>query len=216
MYNPSRTIDLTRTLYSGTPGVEFEPASELEKDGWNAQILHLHSHIGTHMDAPFHFGLKKEPETIDQYPPSQLMGRAWMVRIQHVQPKQLIQIEDMQDVADRIESGDNILIRTDWSKIEDYSIYRNQLPRISVELAHWLVDKKVNILGVESPSVADVNNLEEVTEVHHILLKGGIVIVEGLINLDQIESDHVWLIALPLKIANGDGAPCRAVAIEPL
>ena len=70
------------------------------------------------------------------------------------------------------------------------------------------------MLGVEPPSVADVNNLEEVTRIHRILLEGGVVIVEGLANLSALTKPKVTLIALPLKIAAGDGAPARAVAIE--
>ena len=69
-------------------------------------------------------------------------------------------------------------------------------------------------LGVEPPSVADVNNLEELTSVHNVLLGAGIIIVEGLTNLDQIQNEKVTFMALPLKIARGDGAPVRALAIE--
>jgi arylformamidase len=60
--------------------------------------------------------------------------------------------------------------------------------------------------------VADVNNLPEVTLIHEILLDK-IIIVEGLCNLDQLQTDLVTFIALPLKIKGGDGAPCRAIAI---
>jgi kynurenine formamidase len=70
------------------------------------------------------------------------------------------------------------------------------------------------MLGVEPPSVADVNNLPEVTKIHEILLGGGITIIEGLCNLDQIKAEFVTLIALPIKYKNGDGAPARVVAIE--
>jgi kynurenine formamidase len=48
----SRVIDLTVPLKDGMRGVTFETVKELEKDGWNARMLHLYSHAGTHMDAP--------------------------------------------------------------------------------------------------------------------------------------------------------------------
>ena len=70
------------------------------------------------------------------------------------------------------------------------------------------------MLGVEPPSVADVNNLEEVTEIHRILLDGDVIIIEGLTNLRQIRRDQVVLIALPLKVEGGDGAPARVIALE--
>jgi kynurenine formamidase len=64
--------------------------------------------------------------------------------------------------------------------------------------------------------VADVNNRQELTDVHRVLLEAGVVIVEGLTNLDRIQSEVVEFIALPLKVLDGDGAPVRAVAIEEL
>jgi kynurenine formamidase len=60
------------------------------------------------------------------------------------------------------------------------------------------------------------NNLEEVTIMHRILLGGGIVIVEGLTNLEALRQERVFFGALPLKIDGGDGSPCRAFAMEGL
>jgi len=77
-----------------------------------------------------------------------------------------------------------------------------------------MVRKKVNLVGVEPPSVADVNNLEELTEIHRILMEGDVLIIEGLCNLDEVRKNKVQLIALPLKIGDGDGAPARAVIVE--
>jgi kynurenine formamidase len=56
--------------------------------------------------------------------------------------------------------------------------------------------------------------MDEVTAVHKTLLGGGVIVVEGLANLDQIQSEKVTFMAFPLKIAGGDGAPVRALAIE--
>ena len=110
--------------------------------------------------------------------------------------------------------GDKLLRQTDWSKLIGQHKYRNDLPRISESLARWCVDSQVKMLGVEPPSVADVNNLEEVSKIHQILLGGNVIIVEGLCNLDQLNQSEVLLIALPLKIHKGDGAPARVIALE--
>ena len=67
---------------------------------------------------------------------------------------------------------------------------------------------------MEPPSIADVLDLDEVTKIHQILLGGDIIIVEGLTNLEALKREMVKLIALPLKIKNGDGAPARVIAIE--
>jgi kynurenine formamidase len=92
--------------------------------------------------------------------------------------------------------------------------YRDELPRVSRDLALWCVNRQVRILGVEPPSVADVNNREEVEQIHAILLNGGVIIIEGLTNLEAISSSRVIFAAFPLKIKDRDGPPVRAVAIE--
>jgi kynurenine formamidase len=126
----------------------------------------------------------------------------------------LIRVADLGQAVDRIRAGDGLLLRTGWSRRAHEPSYRDELPRVSLELAEWCVAKKVRILGVEPPSVADVNNAEELTAVHKVLLAGGVIIVEGLANLDQIRGEKVTFMAFPLKVAGGDGAPVRAFAVE--
>jgi arylformamidase len=207
-----RIIDLTLTLRPGMRGVEMEPKYTFERDGWNASTLHLYSHCGTHMDSPKHF--QASEQTIEQIPLESCMGPAWVVRLPGTGPQALIGIEQLGRVADLLRPGDSLLLHTGWSAYVDEPKYRDGLPRISRELAQWCVQRRVRMLGVEPPSVADVNNLPEVTEIHQILLGGDVVIVEGLTNLDAIRRERIWFAALPLKVQRGDGAPARAMAVE--
>ena len=164
------------------------------------------------MDAPIHFGVTNQ--TIDQLPVDKLMGEAWVVNVDPVEPRLLIEPHHLGDVAEELQPGESLIIRTGWSQYYGQPAYRDELPRISENLARWCVDRKVRMLGVEPPSVADVNNAKELTTVHKILLAAGIIIIEGLTNLDKISRDKVTLVALPLKITGGDGAPARVLAIE--
>ncbi|MBD3317694.1 MAG: cyclase family protein [Chitinivibrionales bacterium] len=208
-----RIVDLTLTLNKDMRGVIFDVAKTIVRNGSNARTLHLYSHAGTHMDAPRHFDNKGE--TIDAVDLEACVGPAWVVDIKNVQDKGLITIFHLGEFRKRIREGDRVLLRTGWSRLaDDAGRYRDNLPRISLELAEWFAEKKIRLLGVEPPSVADVNNREELTTVHRTLLEAGIVVVEGLANLDQLESDQVQFIALPLKLHGGDGAPARAIAIE--
>jgi arylformamidase len=209
----SRIIDLTLTMRPGMRGVAWDQSRTLERDGWNARTLHLYSHAGTHMDAQTHFAAG--PGTIDTTPLSRCMGSAWVVNLDGIADRTLISISHLGEIAAKFQPGESLLLRTGWSRhVEDPQHYRDHLPRISDELAHWCVDNQVNILGVEPPSVADVNNAEELTRTHHILLGGNITIVEGLTNLDALTQEKVFFVAAPLKIEGGDGCPCRAFAIE--
>ncbi|MEN0045550.1 MAG: cyclase family protein [Bacteroidota bacterium] len=207
--------DLTHTFSEQIAGFSTTPARTIAENGWNATWLKIYSHAGTHMDAPFHFEVSDQ--TIDQFQPKEVMGKAWVVEIKISKGQQLLEISDLGEVIGKFQVGDSLLLHTNWSqKIEDATTYKNQLPRISKELATWCVENQVKMLGVEPPSVADVNNLPEVTEIHEILLGGKVIIIEGLKNLNQIKSETVFLIALPIKYKNGDGAPARVIALEEL
>ena len=203
-------IDLTLTLENGMRGVEIEPAMRLDRDGWNASTYHLYSHAGTHMDAPFHYGM---PGTIDRISPERFMGDAWVVNCSDAGPRELITAAHLGAIDEKIQPGDRVLIRTGWSRYVGEPRFRDELPRISRGLAKWFADRKISLLGVEQPAVADVHDLDEIREIHTILLEAGIVIVEGLVNLDLITSERVQFIALPLKVKGGDGSPVRALAI---
>src|SRR5262245_52326393 len=158
----SPVIDLTLTLRCGMRGVAWEIVRTVERDGWNARTLHLYSHAGTHMDAQTHFAAG--PETIDEIALERCVGSAWVVDVPELAPKALITVVHLGATASNFQPGEALLLRTGWAKHADNAaIYRDGLPRISEELAHWCVEKKVKILGVEPPSVADVNNLEELT-----------------------------------------------------
>ena len=207
-----KIIDLTLPINNQMSGVSITSARTLQADGWNATTLNLYSHCGTHMDAPLHFGVNEQ--TIDQLPLERLMTSAWVVNLTHLKPKEQILVSHLESIKDKFKDGESIILHTGWSMKIGTPSYRNELPRISVELANWLGEKKVNILGVEPPSVADVNNIEEVTEIHQILMKNDIIIVEGLCNLEQITASKVTLIALPLKVEGGDGSPSRVIALQ--
>ncbi len=209
-----KLIDLTQTYQRTTPGVSWESARELDTDGWNASTLHLYSHAGTHVDAPRHFGVSDE--SIDQMGPERLVGWAWVVPLPDTQPHELLTVAHLGPMAEKISPQDSVLLHTGWSLRNGTPDYRDALPRIGEELARWLVAHGVKMVGVEPPSVADVNNLPEVTLIHQILLGGSITIVEGLCNLDQLSEEQVLLFALPIKYAGGDGAPARVVAVEGL
>ena len=204
--------DLTHTLDDKIVGFSEKTARTLSVDGWNAKTLTIYSHAGTHMDAPFHFGVNDH--TIDEYHPNELMGKAWIIDVFIKKAKQLIELHEVIEQLNAFAEGDSLIIRTNWSKKYDHPGFKADLPRINDDLAKWCVNHKVKLLGVEPLSVADVENLAEVTRIHQILLGGNVTIIEGLKNLDQIRSKRVFLIALPLKIGNGDGAPARVIAFE--
>ncbi len=208
----SNIVDLTLTYTNRFTGFSKQTSKTIDKDGWNASTLTFYSHCGTHIDAPIHFNVSNQ--TIDEIPISTFVGKAWVVDVRHIGAKEIINPEHIsQEILQYFKEGDSLIFWTGWSKHINTPMYRDGLPRVSESLAIWCLDNKVKMIGVEPPSVADVNNLAEVTKIHEILLRG-VVIIEGLTNIESLKSNCVELIALPLKIQKGDGAPARVIAIE--
>jgi kynurenine formamidase len=193
-------------------GVEFETNTTVAEQGYNTLRLHLYSHAGTHLDAPYHF-LDGGP-TLDELVLEKCVGPALVIDLTFIEPHGLITVEHLAPYADKIGPGARLLLQTGWSAHLGQPDYRTHAPRVSLELAEWLAQRQIALLGVEPSAVADLNNREELISVHHALLKAGIVIVEGLANLDALQRDEVTFIALPLKVERGDGSPVRAIAIE--
>ncbi|MCX6942932.1 MAG: cyclase family protein [Verrucomicrobia bacterium] len=208
-----RLVDLTLPLTPGQRGVAVEPKYTFVPHGWNAATWHLYSHAGTHMDTQIHSAAG--PETIDTKPLSLCLGPASVANLTPVAPGTLLTVAHLGSLATTFTNGESLLLRTDWYRhAANPAIYRDGLPRISDELAAWCVAHRVKILGVEPPSIADVNHLPEVIRIHQLLLRGGVTIVEGLAHLDQLTQPRVFFHALPLKLAGGDGCPVRAFAYD--
>ncbi len=211
MIEPKIT-DLTESYKSAVRGFAQEVATTYEKDGWNSTKLQFNSHSGTHMDAPLHFDVNST--TIDQIPVAEFVGRAWVLDLRHIGSKGLIEVGEIQKAQHMdFKPGDSLIFWTDWSKHADKPQFWDDLPRVGESMAKWCVQNQVKMLAVEPPSVADVNNMEEITRIHQILLEK-VIIIEGIANLDSLKASCVELIALPLKIKDCDGAPARVIAIE--
>lgn len=211
MWQDKRIIDLTLTFQDGMRGVSFETACTVKEHGWNATNYHLYSHAGTHLDAPIHYGVNEK--TVVDIPLERCMCEAWVADLGEVAPKALIGLNDLGDIPKKIQPGQGLLLKTGWSARVEEETYRNALPRVSEELALWCASRKLPMLGVEPPAVADPFNREEITHIHQILLKADVVIVEGLCNLEALTQPKVMFFALPIKVP-GDGAPVRAFAME--
>ncbi len=194
-------------------GVRIEAKDTIESRGWNTSTYHLYSHAGTHLDAPKHFGVSEE--AVDDFALERCIVPAWVADAAGIAPKEPITLAHLGDIPARIAPGEGLLIRTGWSTRLGQPEYYNALPRVSDELAQWCAERRLPMLGVEPPAVADPLNIEEITRIHRILLGAGVIIVEGLANLESLTQPKVTFAALPLKVAGGDGCPVRAFALEP-
>ena len=204
-------IDLTRPFTPDVPGFLTTVAKELSVDGWNASTLTFYSHAGTHMDASRHF--LPAGDTLEKLPLEACVGEARCLDLGAVAPDTVLRPADLMRAAGKLAPGARLLLRTGWARTHGTPDYRDRMPGLSLGAAAWLVDRGVALIGVEPASVARVTHYTELQAVHETLLEAGLVIVEGLVNLEALPLDHCFqLAALPLKMVGGDGCPARVVA----
>lgn len=163
--------------------------------------LDMGAHTGRHVDAPAHF--IPTGSGVDALDLDVLVGPALVV---HVLEADVLSADVLERLA--IPSGtERVLFRTRnshrWAGGERE--FDESFVATSEDGAHWLVEHGVRLVGIDYLSVAP---FDEPVPTHLILLRAGVIAVEGL-NLSGIASGLYQLVCLPLKIAGSDGAPAE-------
>lgn len=188
-------------------------------------------HGGTHLDAPIHFFENRN--TVDQIPLERLIGEAVVVDIS----KACDENSDYQvDVADlrRWETDHKrqlveviVLLRTGFGQHWDNrlrylgtektgpeAVADLHFPGLAPSAARWLVDHRaVKAVGIDTPSVDYGQSTQ--FESHVTLFERNVPAFENVASLDKLPSEGSTVIALPMKIGGGSGAPLRIIAILP-
>lgn len=165
----------------------------------NVGQINMSLHTGTHIDAPFHFdneGKRVIDLDLDLY-----IGYAQVIHLPNITSIGVNELSnfDLQGVT-------RLLIRTDTWK--NRSVFPQTIPHIQPELAAYLSERGVRLIGLDLPSVDPLDSKE--LSAHHELAGHNIHILEGLV-LDDIGPGNYELAALPLALVEADGSPVRAV-----
>jgi kynurenine formamidase len=210
-------VDLTLKIspqlpsFPGSPQPQFISWAKNKINGYNLELIFLSSHSGTHMDAPFHFvdkGLKMDQINLERFVCDATLFRIKKGSNQSITKKDIIRFEKKYG---KILHNSALIFATGWYKnlIKKYYFVNN--PGLSIDAAKYLADKRINLVGIDSPSI-DLGK-DSYFSAHHILLSNNVLIVENLCNLEKISGVHFKLIVLPLKLRGATGSPVRAIAI---
>jgi kynurenine formamidase len=208
----NRVLDLTMTIspsikvFPGSPQPAFIPWSTFAAHGYDSEVMHMSTHTGTHMDAPSHFA--PGAPAVDRIAPARLVSPAVLVRVKKGDG-QAIELADVER-AD-IREGDAVVFATGWEKRYDRDDYMTGNPGLSGDAARYLVQKKVNAVAIDGPSI-DPGSDDKFTA-HNVLLPAGVIVIENLCNLDKIEKERFTLVVAPLKLQGASGSPVRALAL---
>ncbi len=208
IYDISLTISPTLPTWPTDPGLELVQFEAMDS-GATVNVTRISSsvHIGTHVDAPYHF--IKDGRTVDALPLDVLTGPCYVVQLPDGVDAITAEVLARTEITSAMK---RILFGTSnshfWARGE--TKFQEEFVAITEDGAEWLVEHGVQLVGVDYLSVSPFNDSEPT---HRTLLQAGVVIVEGL-NLCNVMRGFYDLYCLPLKIAGSDGAPARAILIQ--
>ena len=213
-----KIIDITRTLsaelppWPGDVGFRYQANGRIA-DGLNVNVgsISMSLHNGTHADATYHFS--DDGWTMEQAQLETYFGPAVVVDLTEryvgaVDGERMphVEIAHLESAVEELRTAPRLLLKTGvW---RDPKTFPKSIPSVAHDVPAWLKEHGVKLLGLDVPSVDEMDAKELVN--HHSLGAAGINIVESL-QLSAVSAGRYNFVALPLKIAGGDGSPVRAI-----
>lgn len=200
-------IDLSQPLderiaeWPGDTPFSYERTMTIADSGVvNVGKLTMSTHIGTHVDAPYHYdenGLK-----IRALPLEVFIGKARVLDVSHC-----LEIGRRELESYDFGGTSRILLKT--NRRPDVTKFPERYSVLKADVGPLLKERGVQLLGIDTPSVDAVDS--EQLPVHQSMYVNDVFILENLV-LQQLEPGDYELIALPLALTDADGSPVRAVA----
>ena len=201
-----------------------------QPDGYwySSYDLSLCEHCGTHLDAPIHFA--KGKASISDLDLADLSGPLAVIDIgvrcegNRDYLAALSDVEAHEATHGVIDPGMIVFFRTGWSHrwprpldyLGDDRPGRTDalhFPGVSAEAAQCLLDRGAKMVGIDTASVDGGRSTS--FPVHRMLAADSVYILENLTSLTDLPGRGAYVIAFPMKIGQGSGAPCRVGAMVP-
>jgi len=188
-------------------------------------------HGGTHIDAPVHFA--QGHQSVDQIPLDHLVGRAIVIDVTEASSRNAdyqIAVDDFQRWEQQhgpIPADAIVLLRTGfasrWPDATRYlgtsergeaAVPKLHFPGLHPDAAKWIAaNRPIKAIGIDTASI-DYGQ-SSLYESHRILYERDIPAFENLATLDRLPPTGAFVVALPMKIKGGSGAPLRVIAMLP-
>ncbi|RMH36489.1 MAG: cyclase family protein [Nitrospirae bacterium] len=186
-------------------------------------------HGGTHLDAPIHFA--PYGRRVHEIPPDQFIGPAVVIDVRQkvrANPDYAVQVKDLDEWEaqyGRVPKGAVVLALTGWgARWPDRSRYLGtttpedpatfHFPGFSPEVVEKLVrHRHIHGIGIDTASI-DTGQAQRFP-VHRIISEANLYALENVARMEQLPPHGATLLALPMLIRNGTGAPVRILAIVP-
>ena len=210
----SHPISADTQVYPGDPVPQLNPATTIDHDGYNVLHVSIGSQTGTHVDAPYHF--LADGARIDAMELTMFLGPATIVDVRGLDPRSTISWPQLEQSVSTMPPGSILVLHTGWSRYWRSTAYLDH-PFLSQDSAEGIVAAGIRTVAVDAMSVdetAPPGDGAASFAAHDVLLGAGGAIVENLTNLEAVDFAEPMLSVLPIRLADADGAPVRAVALQ--
>lgn len=210
-----RVIDLTHTInetmpvYPGTEPPKLIPANSYEENGFKETLLQFYSHTGTHVDPPAHLFAGRT--TLDQFPIEQFTGKALVIDCRGLREGEDISMELIKKYGEKAREADFLLFYSGWDERWGTDAYFGEYPCIDGEVLDFILEGNYKGIGFDVIGLDPIAD-ENLTRHKKLFWEHDIINIENLKNLGLCGSGLFWFGCFPLKLADSDGAPARAVA----
>lgn len=215
MIGPYRTVSLSKVI---------DPASEkrrCEVRRHRADVLgvvdyhsdiDIMSHLGTHVEAPYHHG--DDLNDVTELAADRFVGRGVLLRLDTCGPRVLITRADL-DAADGgvVRVGDVVILDSPYHSEPFASLPDDNRPQLSREAAEWFLEKGVKSVGF-GDGIAVENDPGHCVAFHEILMPSDVTFIEVMQNIDKLRDKVFMIVFLPLPIRGLDSSPVHVLAIE--
>lgn len=189
LYDISQEV-FSCSVYPGDPKPEKKTlCATADGDLYNLTAFSMCAHNGTHVDAPFHF--LHNGKTVDRMDLTHFVGDCFVARCEGD-----VAAADAEAILKKAGDAERILIAGKAT--------------VTAEAAEVFAAGGIKLLGNEGQTVGPE---DAPMQVHLILLRAGIALLEGIV-LDKVPEGRYFLSAAPLNLGGADGAPCRAYLID--
>jgi kynurenine formamidase len=210
-------IDLSHAISAGMTRYPLQPDVEIEVLGsrLRAHVLHVGSHVGTHIDAPVH-AIDGGPR-MAEIPLERFWGTAVVATVSR-KPGEVITLQDVLDGGPEAQPGEALLIHAGWDEFFDDAEAYEDHPWLDLEVAEWAVERRLTMVGVDmfspdQPIDRREDNANFQYPIHRTLLGNDVLITENLTRLDQVAGRRGRFYAFPVLTAfpGGDAGHTRFV-----
>jgi kynurenine formamidase len=236
-------VDLTAPLSSTTPVIELpaqfgqtarfelEEISRYDDRGpaWYWNNFRSGEHTGTHLDAPNHWVSGKGQEDVASIPTGRLVGPAVVLDFSaevEKDPDFLLEVDHVkawESTHGPLPEGGWLLYRTGWdahSSTQEEMLNADEAgphtPGMSVECARWVAEE-APVVGVGVETVGTDAGLaptfDPMFPCHSFLMGNGKYGLTQLQHVGRLPATGAVIVAGPLPIETGSGAPARVLAL---